>query len=66
MLRVTLIIDNSIASPKSPEEFVRDEYLRMENLAPDLQDIRIEQGDHFEIDEEEDLSKFDSFGVYRI
>ena len=46
MLKVTLIIDNIIASPDSPKEFVLREVLKS-NPAFKLLDIRVEQESSF-------------------
>jgi len=46
MLKVTMILDNHIASPMKPEEFVSHYYLSP-IAKEDLKDIRVEQGDNF-------------------
>ena len=44
MLKVTMILDNKIASSKTPAEFVQHYYLTKTALE-DLKDIKIEQGE---------------------
>lgn len=52
MLKITLIVDNTIASPDPPEEFVRKNVLQLTNPYFVLQDMKVEQGDHFELEDD--------------
>lgn len=48
MLKITMVVDNNIASSLTPEEFVKKEVLQQSG-AYDLVELKIEQGDSFNI-----------------
>jgi hypothetical protein len=51
MLKVTLVIDNTIASPDSPEEFVKKNVLQQTNPYFVLREMKVEQDDYFDLEE---------------
>lgn len=54
MLRITLIVDNTIASPDTPEEFVRKNVLQEKNPTFVLREMKVEQDDYFDLEDDDE------------